>query len=348
MSDFSDVLRLAIVTLVVIDPISATIGARDLATDRPTARSVGHRPRGECDRVRRARRRRAGRRSVARRAAHLGTRGRARGRTRGARARARPLVAGPGRTPASGRPRPRRAPRPLPVRHPARGRSGRSRGDDRLGRDRGCRRDRRRRRAGHGGRRGRGHGLAIATEWSHGAASWAPSPPSRWRSSRSTSYGTASSDPDPLPAPLGCEHGRMRLLRGVCTVALALAAVCVAASPAAAHGVGGREPTNVRSRIVSVSPQVAGLTVTLIEDGERVEVTNRGPTEVAVLGYGTGPISRRTRRVFENTRSPAVSRTARSTQPATYPARTTRRPNRSGAASVLTITCAGTTTARTG
>jgi len=93
----------------------------------------------------------------------------------------------------------------------------------------------------------------------------------------------------------------------VCTVALALAAVCVAASPAAAHGVGGREPTNVRSRIVSVSPPVAGLAVTLIEDGERVEVTNRGPTEVTVLGYDDEPYLRvGPDGVFENTRSPAV------------------------------------------
>ena len=35
MSDFGDVLRLAITILVVIDPISAVIGASDVATDRP-------------------------------------------------------------------------------------------------------------------------------------------------------------------------------------------------------------------------------------------------------------------------------------------------------------------------
>ena len=46
---------------------------------------------------------------------------------------------------------------------------------------------------GHGGRRGRGHGLAIATAVVARRASWARSPPSRWRSSRSTSSGTASS-----------------------------------------------------------------------------------------------------------------------------------------------------------
>ena len=95
-------------------------------------------------------------------------------------------------------------------------------------------------------------------------------------------------------------------------MALALATVCVAASPAAAHGVGGREPTNVRSRIISVTPQLAGLQVTLIEDGERVELTNRGPTEVTVLGYDDEPYLRvGPDGVFENTRSPPCSRTAR-------------------------------------
>jgi hypothetical protein len=93
----------------------------------------------------------------------------------------------------------------------------------------------------------------------------------------------------------------------VCTVALALATVCLVASPAAAHGVGGREPTNVRSRILSVAPAVAGLEVVLIEDGERVELTNTGPTEVTVFGYEDEPYLRvGPDGVFENTRSPAV------------------------------------------
>ena len=90
-------------------------------------------------------------------------------------------------------------------------------------------------------------------------------------------------------------------------MALALATVCIVASPAAAHGVGGREPTNVRSRIISVAPQLPGLEVTLIEDGERVELTNTGPTEVTVLGYEDEPYLRvGPDGVFENTRSPAV------------------------------------------
>ena len=90
-------------------------------------------------------------------------------------------------------------------------------------------------------------------------------------------------------------------------MALALGTVCLAASPAAAHGVGGREPTNVRSRILSVSPQLPGLDVELIEDGARVELTNTGPTEVTVLGYEDEPYLRvGPEGVFENTRSPAV------------------------------------------
>jgi hypothetical protein len=99
----------------------------------------------------------------------------------------------------------------------------------------------------------------------------------------------------------------MRLVRGACLLAIAAAIVAAGASPAAAHGVGGREPTNVRSRVVEVLPSVAELDVQVIENGERVELTNAGDTEVTVFGYEDEPYLRvGPEGVFENARSPAV------------------------------------------
>jgi hypothetical protein len=113
----------------------------------------------------------------------------------------------------------------------------------------------------------------------------------------------------------------MRFGRGLLTAGLAVATVCVVASPAAAHGVGGREPGNVRSRVLSVSPELAGLHVEVIEQGERVHLTNRSGTEVTVLGYEDEPYLRvGPEGVFENTRSPAVYLNRSLDAPAEVPA----------------------------
>jgi hypothetical protein len=115
--------------------------------------------------------------------------------------------------------------------------------------------------------------------------------------------------------------GSMRFGRGLFAAGLAVATVCAAASPAAAHGVGGREPTNVRSRILSVSPELAGLHVAIIENGARVQLTNSSDTEVTVLGYEDEPYLRvGPDGVFRNTRSPAVFLNRSLDPPAAVPA----------------------------
>jgi hypothetical protein len=82
--------------------------------------------------------------------------------------------------------------------------------------------------------------------------------------------------------------------------------VLLLAPPASAHTVSGVGATNWKSVLTSVSPAVPGLSVKLVEDGSRVEVTNHGP-EIVVIGYQgepylrVGPLG-----VFENLNSPAT------------------------------------------
>lgn len=83
--------------------------------------------------------------------------------------------------------------------------------------------------------------------------------------------------------------------------------VVVGAAPAGAHGLTGAQPSNYASRVLSVSPRVAGLTVRIRDLGARVEVRNDTASEVTVLGYSGEPYLRiGPAGVFENTRSPAV------------------------------------------
>jgi hypothetical protein len=96
---------------------------------------------------------------------------------------------------------------------------------------------------------------------------------------------------------------------------IAVAGVVTAAAPASAHGVGGVRPTNYETRILSVTPKRAGITIRAIDVGDRLEIENRTDHDVVVLGYDdeaylrVGP-----RGAFENIRSPATylnrSRTA--------------------------------------
>jgi hypothetical protein len=100
--------------------------------------------------------------------------------------------------------------------------------------------------------------------------------------------------------------------------ALALAAVATSAPPAGAHGAGGLQPTNYETRVLRMTPAVAGLALRPIDLGTRLELTNRTGHDVVVLGYDreaylrVGP-----RGVFENARSPArfLNRTLRGTSP---------------------------------
>lgn len=101
--------------------------------------------------------------------------------------------------------------------------------------------------------------------------------------------------------------GRPRLRRLVVAAASGAAAIVATAAPAAAHTVGGVDATNYATTIRSVSPADPDVTVRVADNGDRLELTNTGRTDVVVVGYDdeaylrVGP-----RGVFENVRSPAV------------------------------------------
>lgn len=110
----------------------------------------------------------------------------------------------------------------------------------------------------------------------------------------------------------------MSFLRVVAVVVAALAILVADTKPAAAHGVGGLQPTNVESRLLSTTPDVAGLELRVIELGERLELRNRTGKTVIVEGYDGEPYLRLgPDGVYENTRSPAtfLNRTTRPTAP---------------------------------
>lgn len=88
---------------------------------------------------------------------------------------------------------------------------------------------------------------------------------------------------------------------------IAAAAVAATAAPAAAHGVGGVRPSNYQARILSVRPEVPGITVRTVDLGDRIEVENRTRRDIVVLGYDDEPYLRiGPRGTFENVRSPAT------------------------------------------
>jgi hypothetical protein len=106
--------------------------------------------------------------------------------------------------------------------------------------------------------------------------------------------------------------------RAALTLALAAAVVAVTAAPAAAHGVGGLQPTNFETRVMRVDPEIPGLEVTSVDLGERLELTNATGTDAVVLGYDGEPYLRvGPRGVFVNDRSPSryINRTLRGTNP---------------------------------
>jgi hypothetical protein len=98
------------------------------------------------------------------------------------------------------------------------------------------------------------------------------------------------------------------LRRLAATGGAALALVLVGATPAAAHTITGVAPTNYRSEIVGVNPKWAGVSVRLLDLGNRVELVNNGRADVVVLGYQGEPYLRvGPGGVFENRRSPSVA-----------------------------------------
>jgi hypothetical protein len=84
----------------------------------------------------------------------------------------------------------------------------------------------------------------------------------------------------------------LRALRAAAGFALVSLLWLVAlASPAAAHSVSGVGATNWKTTLRSVAPPRPGLVVKVVENGSRIEVTNRGP-EILVLGYQGEPYLR--------------------------------------------------------
>jgi hypothetical protein len=89
--------------------------------------------------------------------------------------------------------------------------------------------------------------------------------------------------------------------------ALIAGVVALAAAPASAHTASGPRPTNYLSRVGSVTPRIPGVTVRVVELGNKLELTNRTRVDVVVLGYNGEPYLRvGPRGLYENLRSPAT------------------------------------------
>ncbi len=91
-----------------------------------------------------------------------------------------------------------------------------------------------------------------------------------------------------------------RRLGGVLAITLSIAA----AAPAYAH----KGDPNYISTVRSVTPEVAGLQVTMLDRDDRLELRNRSGRDVVILGYQDEPYARVLAggRVQVNTRSPAL------------------------------------------
>ena len=88
---------------------------------------------------------------------------------------------------------------------------------------------------------------------------------------------------------------------------MAVVMLFASAPPAQAHTISGISATNYRSEIVSVSPADPNVSIRLLELGRLVKLTNRGTTDIVVLGYEGEPFLRvGPRGLFENTRSPTL------------------------------------------
>jgi hypothetical protein len=95
--------------------------------------------------------------------------------------------------------------------------------------------------------------------------------------------------------------------RALVAVAVVAVATIASAAPANAHTLSGVSATNYRSEILAITPPDPALSVRLLDLGRRVELVNRGATDVVVLGYDGEPYLRvGPRGTFENRRSPTL------------------------------------------
>jgi hypothetical protein len=88
--------------------------------------------------------------------------------------------------------------------------------------------------------------------------------------------------------------------------ALIAAAILVSASPAGAHGEGGKT-TGFSSTIEAINPAAPGLVVEVLDGDDRLFLRNGTGREVVVFGYDSEPYLRfDSGSVYRNVRSPAV------------------------------------------
>jgi hypothetical protein len=95
--------------------------------------------------------------------------------------------------------------------------------------------------------------------------------------------------------------------RVLVAIAILMTATLAGATPAAAHTLSGVSASNYRSEILAITPPDTDLTVRLLDLGRRVELANRGTSDVVILGYEGEPYLRvGPRGTFENRRSPTL------------------------------------------
>ncbi|MDQ6928752.1 MAG: hypothetical protein M3159_08860 [Actinomycetota bacterium] len=71
---------------------------------------------------------------------------------------------------------------------------------------------------------------------------------------------------------------------------VATAILVVTAAPADAHTITGTKPTDYQSQILSVAPALAGLSLRLLDLGNKVELTNATGNDIVVLGSDGQPL----------------------------------------------------------
>jgi hypothetical protein len=97
------------------------------------------------------------------------------------------------------------------------------------------------------------------------------------------------------------------VVRAGMAIAVGLLATLLVAAPASAHTISGPRPTNFRTRITSVTPDVPGVHVRVVDLGSRLELTNDTDVDVIVRAPEGEPYLRiGPDGVFENLLSPAT------------------------------------------
>jgi hypothetical protein len=95
--------------------------------------------------------------------------------------------------------------------------------------------------------------------------------------------------------------------RGAALIAVVVAVVVLTGAPAEAHTAAGPRPTNYLTTLESISPPIPGVTVHVVELGNKLQLTNRTRVDIVILGYDDEPYLRvGPSGLYENLRSPAT------------------------------------------